>query len=302
MQPRMPFTIHLFKLAKINSEIKYVANSIVRETPTSPGYANPTISNIMEWQTNVRQQLDDWASGIPTGEEQDYQIRVTCQIRYHSIRMLLLRPSPAIPKPSPECLKMCYDSACRSIRLYDELYKNNFLVHSWMTFHGLILSTITMIYCIRAVPAIACIAELEALVSDFGASLSILSATGEHWPGAKRCRDILHDLSATTIRWVQEARAASNGPRAEPSGGTQLTQPTIELSNTQLPTASNAAGEIAVDLAQPLSWNSTILGPMDFGPGGAWPIPFEDSFGMTAFTDADEAIRSLFEDLIAQPT
>ncbi|KAI8304579.1 Positive regulator of purine utilization [Colletotrichum sp. SAR11_59] len=59
---RMAFSIHLFRLAKLNSEFKYVANSIVRDTPR---YAYPAVIDINEWQNGMLQQLDEWHSTIP---------------------------------------------------------------------------------------------------------------------------------------------------------------------------------------------------------------------------------------------
>lgn len=46
----MSYAIHLFKLAKINSEIKYVANSV---NPDAPNYSYPAIISINAWQEEV---------------------------------------------------------------------------------------------------------------------------------------------------------------------------------------------------------------------------------------------------------
>ncbi|EEU39783.1 uncharacterized protein NECHADRAFT_93076 [Fusarium vanettenii 77-13-4] len=175
----MDFAMHLFKAAKLNSEIKYVANSIVRD---SPSYAYPPVVDINGWQTSMLRQLDEWASQIPVSpnEPSEFYLRTTCQLRYHGLRMLLLRPNPAIPKPSSEGLIQCHQSACESIKLFDSLYKKNLLVHSWVTFHALVLSTITLLYCIKVVPEIARDTEIDVLMGDLSISLSVLSATGEH--------------------------------------------------------------------------------------------------------------------------
>ncbi|KAH7273089.1 fungal-specific transcription factor domain-containing protein [Fusarium solani] len=175
----MDFAMHLFKAAKLNSEIKYVANSIIRDSPI---YAYPPVIDINDWQTSMLRQLDEWASQIPVSpnDPSEFYLRTTCQLRYHGLRMLLLRPSPAIPKPSSEALVQCHQSARESIKLFDSLYKKNLLVHSWVTFHALVLSTITLLYCIKVVPEIARDTEIDVLMGDLSISLSVLSATGEH--------------------------------------------------------------------------------------------------------------------------
>ncbi|KAK7712771.1 hypothetical protein SLS57_007725 [Botryosphaeria dothidea] len=205
-QPNVPshmsHSIHLFRLAKLNSEIKYVANSIVRD---SPSYAYPNIINIHDWQSSMLQQLDRWVVEIPRSGTSETYIDHMCNLRYHSMRMLLLRPSPAIPSPSMESLRQCHHSAISSLRLFDALYKQDLLVHNWITFHSLILSIITMFYCICNVPEIARNTELDVLISDLRISLGILSATGEHWPGAKRSRDLLEEMAASIIRRTMDS-------------------------------------------------------------------------------------------------
>lgn len=298
----MSFSIHLFKLAKINSEIKYVANSIVRDTP---GYAYPPITNIQEWQAGVLQQLDQWACDIPRGGDQDHYIRTICQIRYHSLRMLLLRPSPAIPKPSAESIRKCHSSACQSIHLYDELYRKDILVHSWMTFHGLILSTITMIYCIRVVPDIARKTELDVLMNDLGISLSILSATGEHWYGAKRSRDVLDDLARNTISWIKDL--AKSRPqsyvnteqlRREDHQDDMGTMSAANILSGQAIQAPNLTTGFTTDFVQPTWWSPTFQDGGQMVIDDMWSAPFAEPFETGDSVNVDTIIRRLFEDLI----
>lgn len=140
-----------------------------------------------------------------------------CEIKYHGIMMLLLRPSPAIPNPSIDSLTSCYESAVASIRLYDQLYKDDLLVYSWVTIHSIFLSTITMLHCIWTVPEVSAQVKLDVLMADLKAGSNVLSATGEHWSEAKRSRDVLDELSGTTVRWIIESRA--RGAEISPPAG-----------------------------------------------------------------------------------
>ncbi|KAH8665189.1 fungal-specific transcription factor domain-containing protein [Tricladium varicosporioides] len=200
----MSSAIHLFKLAQLNSEMKYVLHSISHEAPP---YTYPSIPDVLQWQRGIATRLREWFDQIPqfTGDG-TYMIKI-CEIKYHSIMMLLLRPSPAIPNPSIDSLTSCYESAVASIRLYDQLYKDDLLVYSWVTIHSIFLSTITMLHCIWTVPEVSTQVKLDVLVADLKAGSNVLSATGEHWSEAKRSRDVLDELSGTTIRWIIESRA-----------------------------------------------------------------------------------------------
>ncbi|KAL6355905.1 hypothetical protein LRP88_09488 [Fusarium phalaenopsidis] len=294
-EKEMDFAMHLFKAAKLNSEIKYVANSIVRD---SPSYAYPPVVDINDWQTSMLRQLDEWASQIPVSpnEPSEFYLRTTCQLRYHGLRMLLLRPSPAIPKPSSEALVQCHQSARESIMLFDSLYKKNLLVHSWVTFHALVLSTITLLYCIKVVPEIARDTEIDVLMGDLSISLSVLSATGEHWSGAKRSRDILDELGRSTIRWLRDRNGQfgatnSHGAIRDAEG------PVVTSTQTTL------AG-LDVNISYP---NTTLSmshnESMNAFSGNAFEDflmndSFAEYFEATDSINVDTIVRDLFQDFI----
>lgn len=200
----MSSAIHLFKLAQLNSEIKYILHSISAEAPP---YTYPNIPNVLQWQSDITARLKAWFGQIPQFTGDQIYLTHLCQIKYHGIMMLLMRPSPAIPSPSVDSLRSCYESAVASIRLYDQLYKGDLLVYSWVTVHSLFLSTITMLHCIWTVPQVTAQIKLDVLMADLKAGSNVLSATGEHWLEAKRSRDVLDELSGTTVRWIIESRA-----------------------------------------------------------------------------------------------
>ena len=208
----MSSAIHLFKLAQLNSEIKYVLHSISDEAPP---YTYPNIPSVLQWQRGIAGRLKEWSDQIPQFTGDRIYMTKLCEIKYHSIMMLLMRPSPAIPSPSVDSLISCYESAVASIRVYDHLYKCNLLVYSWVTVHSIFLSTLTMLHCIWTVPEITAQIKLDVLMADLKAGSNVLSATGEHWSEAKRSRDVLDEISGTTVRWIIESRARNTdlGPR-----------------------------------------------------------------------------------------
>lgn len=286
----MSYSIHLFRLAKLNSEIKYVANSVVREAPR---YAYPTIIDINEWQNGMLQKLDQWAGDIPVGGNNAAAVHMEfiCRLRYHSLRMLLLRPSPAIPRPSTKALEGCHDSSRESIRIFDQMYKKNLLTHSWMTFHSLVLSTLTMLYCIKVAPSIANRTELDVLMGDLSIGLSVLSATGEHWSGAKRSRDILDELGRSTIRWLQESHGearTSHEPRNQVMSQLGTTS-SLGLGDNTIggpATHSGFTEQVVPDIP---------INPFDdFLPSDS----FAEYFDSTESVNVDNIVRDLFQDFI----
>jgi hypothetical protein len=292
----MALSIHLFKLSKINSEIKYVANSIVREAPS---YAYPPISDINAWQRGMLAQLDQWASTIPQVHPRHAYVRALCELRYYSMRILLLRPSPAIPKPSTESLTECYGLAWRAIHVYDKLYRQDMLVYDWLVLHGIIFSTITAMYCIRAIPDIARRMELDELMNNLSLSLSLVSVAGEHWSGAKRSRQILDDMGRSTIRWMKTLKTnndhdlGSSGPGAE---RTQLPQ-SSSISESTSPIGT-AFGSYFPGLTAPDAFTAATPSNLSL-EDRFWADP-PQQFAFGDITNIDEIMHSLFEDFVPQ--
>lgn len=206
-------TIHLFKLAQLNSEIKYIANSISRKTPA---YTYPQIPDVLQWQADVLTRLRQWEAEIPQLNQTQTKLG---QIKYHEVVMLLLRPSPAIPNPSQETLHICHESAIATIRTFDQLYRGDLLVFNWQTLHSIFLATVTMLYCTWSVPSVTRSTNVETLMMDLKTSSNVLSALAEHFVDASRSRDILDELSSVTLRWLLDSqKQARTAPISQPIG------------------------------------------------------------------------------------
>lgn len=214
----------LFRLAQLNSEMKYILHSISREVPR---YAYPQITDISTWQADIYNRLQEIELDMNRliGRDQcDWRI---CMIQYHELVMLLFRPSPRIRKPDTAALRHCFRSAQESIQIWKELYDSNRLIYSWTMVHSLCLSAITMLYSIWMSPDIASEVKVDVLMATTNVASNLLTVAGEHWPEAKSSRDSLSSLSTATIRWLFERRLKAPAPTTEPS--TEL--PELETSD-----------------------------------------------------------------------
>ncbi|CRK11556.1 hypothetical protein BN1708_010190, partial [Verticillium longisporum] len=300
----LSFSIHLFKLTKLNSEIKYVANSVVRDAPR---YAYPAVVDINEWHTNMLHQLDQWSTDTSAIDEalQDVSTRFmskVCRSRYLNLKMVLLRPSPAIPNPSPQSLTLCHGAALESLNLYSQMYRDNQLLHSWQSFYSVVLSSITFLYCIKAESELArtWAAKPDALLIELSKGLNVLGATGEHWAGAKRCRDMLEELGrglATSLRNKDgDGRAEARRTNGSLSG-VFVEAPSLPAAPSEPPNSvSNGTTSFsAMD-------SSVMPGYADFGSNFSDLLTAEGLFGDDSFLgdpgDLDAAMRSLFDDFI----
>ncbi|KAL5318493.1 hypothetical protein ACEPPN_013554 [Leptodophora sp. 'Broadleaf-Isolate-01'] len=287
--------IHLFKLSQLNSEIKYIANSISRETPA---YTYPQIPDVIQWQADVLDRLRQWAAKTPQLNQTQTKLS---EIKYHEVVMLLLRPSPAIPNPSHESLHICHEGAIAVIRAFDQLYRGDLLVFNWQTLHSVFLATVTMLYCTWSVPSVTRNTSVETLMVDLKTSSNVLSALAEHFVDASRGRDILDELSSVTVRWMMDSqkyrRTAPNAPTSQSivtlneSSNSRTGGPEREQDNGGQPSTMEA------DIAPPTNASPVPTQPFDDFLNSE---PWEALFGMPDDSEfpfqIDTIMQNVFND------
>lgn len=276
----MAISIHLFKLTKLNSEFKYVANSIVRNTPR---YAYPAIVDIHDWQRDFVQRLEDLERTIPKSESDVTYLHHICRLRCLELKMVCLRPSPAIPTPTTASLRNCNQVARNALSIFSQLYREDKLIHSWDTFYSITLSTITLLYCVKAIPAMT---TSQSLADDLDASLRVLGAIGEHWIGAKRCRDIIEELGRTLLAWHRE----------QSSGHTESATLRPKTSQPGVPQVIGPNDGAAVDTGLYSEFPGL---PSDFFDGLGVDGTCPDQLGMGELDDMDSIMQGLFDGFIS---
>lgn len=199
------FSAHMFYLTRLKTEYKYVANSIVRDPPS---FAYPAITNFADWQRDLVERVDRWISEIPqTSHKEQYYLGLVAQVHGLDLKIAVLRPSFAIPAWTPESAGKCQEAAQMVLKLFDQLYRENLLVYSWDSMHSITLAMITLLCGARAAPAL-CIPDDVSLGLELG--LRLLSTCGEHWSGAKRCRDIIEELGRPLVSGLRDI-STTNG-------------------------------------------------------------------------------------------
>jgi hypothetical protein len=190
-------------------------------------------------------------------------------------------------------LTECYGLAWRAIHIYDRLYRQDMLVYDWLVLHGIVFSTITALYCIRAAPDLARRMELDELMNNLSLSLILVSVAGEHWSGAKRSRQILDDMGRSTIRWMK-ALKMTNDRELEIDGSTELTQSlSISESTSPMgPTLDNCFPGLAHPDAFITATPATLSLEDRF-----WADPSQQ-FAFGDVTNIDDIMHSLFEDFV----
>ncbi|RDW74464.1 uncharacterized protein DSM5745_07126 [Aspergillus mulundensis] len=276
-------SIHLFKLAQLNSEIKYIMHSINRE---APAYALPVIRDILTWQQGMVQSLDNWNAAIPpqTGGGSTEIVHL-CRAKYHETMILLLRPSPGIPNPSDAILDECFNHALALLREFSELYATGNLLYNRLVVHSIFLGTLVMLNCIWKLPATAARVPVDELISKFNTTQNILSSIGEHWFEATRARDCIKELSTVTIQRLLKTQVTGAAVAAQPS----LPQPFTPLSQQYALGRTQGEGEVT---SQPGNHGDFPVAPVHLAaPDAEMHTSFDQSGSASEFSN-------LFDDFL----
>lgn len=195
----MSSAIHLFKAARFNSEIKCVLYCVERNFPP---YTRLAVTDAVGWKSDILNRLKAWRQQIPRHPEgsRHHHLNLLCEIKYHELVMLVLRPNPRFQQPDRQSLSQCFSSAMDCCELYHQLYATKALHHGWMSIHSLFLCVMVMFYCVWTPQGVADDANVDSLMRALKGSSDVLSAMGEYWPEATRSRDILDRVSTATIR------------------------------------------------------------------------------------------------------
>ncbi|OKL56179.1 hypothetical protein UA08_08561 [Talaromyces atroroseus] len=210
----MSLSIRLFRLAQLNSEIKYIMHSINRDVPH---YAYPPVKDIFAWQRDMMKTLEDWYFEVPQ-QTRNWTTQY-CNIKYHEIMILLLRPSPAIPSPADDIFELCSEHAYTLLACFGNLYESGNLLYSRFVVHSIFLGTLVVLHCIWKFPRTATKFSVDELIIKFNISQNILSSIGEHWAEALGARDCIAELSTITVQRLlkNQSSAASTSLPSQPS-------------------------------------------------------------------------------------
>ncbi|KAF7718199.1 Positive regulator of purine utilization [Penicillium ucsense] len=251
----MTYSIHLFRLARLNSEIKYIMHSVCREPPR---YAYPPVPDIQVWQRDMVDRLKEWHITIPRSDEMESITRL-CECKYHEMMVLLLRASPAIPEPSEISLTQCFRHATSLVRGLGALYIQDSLLYSRFVVHSTFLSILLILHCLWKIPRLASQVQISDVIADTGVAISLLSGVGEHWAEATRARDCVQELSSATIQRLLKlhaptlpSRMEQSPPATGPATGRVHDPPgdtCVEASSAATAPANVAPGQTTVDVS-----------------------------------------------------
>lgn len=172
--PQKRVSNHLTKIYQLESEIKHVLYHQFKSS--SLAFVRP---NYELWFPDISKRLEQWYDDIPctrhTERQGGYQKYSWWMAFYNNALLLLHRPSPIIPQPTTNSLRICVKAAHDQIFSIREIYRDNNIDMAWIWVHRLFLAGITSTYCLWQSPEVRQEIRFEDLIETSQACSSVLS-------------------------------------------------------------------------------------------------------------------------------
>lgn len=206
----------------------------------------PWPTDLAAWQGNksqaCRNLLEDARQvikhqGIPGGRAalQDRTMH-SIELKFHQCMILLNRPCPAIPQPSPTALMACYESSIATIRIQSELARFGNMLNSWLTAHAVFVSGITSLYCLWTSPEVRKSTDLDTFLQQADACSKLLTSLSKTWSVAYNAQTKFDQL----VQLTKESWGKSNTTAA-------TTSPQLYRRGSEVNTSANIEGTPAME-------------------------------------------------------
>ena len=176
--------IHVIKLRRLNANIykSFHSASPIRHIEDLEATRLRLYSLLNEWLVTAPRYL------MPKSM---FQSAEWFQIAYDHAVISLYRPSYASPVPSLEALRLCADSSISLISSYASLYAKNKVSYSFIALNSIFMAAITMLYSLRASPAVRNSLTRPVTETNIASCLSLFRGISSGRQIAEKCSQIV---------------------------------------------------------------------------------------------------------------
>ncbi|KAJ6012644.1 hypothetical protein N7522_002999 [Penicillium canescens] len=217
--------IYALRFDRIIAEIKLMIYRVSRAPQRFPW---PT--DIPNWQRDVENSCRKLIGEVESRQRSRYMgisqplplLAVQkLQLRFHQTIMLLYRPSPQVPRPTPEATRACFDSAIEVIRISAELHRFTNMECTWLSAHSLFVAAITTFYCLWTSPAAMASIVPATILERVQKAHDLLEYLSETWSVARDACEKLSRLIPVAFEGYEPLLGNGAGmgifqPREEP--------------------------------------------------------------------------------------
>jgi hypothetical protein len=131
--------VHLTRLLAISGDILESVYIARPATSLSPAILQRLVSNLS-------QRLSQWRGSLEEYSASQTSVYLHLKIQYAIVVMMLNRPSPSFPVPSPEMVNSCHEAAKSAIETWSVLRERNEMFLGWKTLHDVLMTGFVWLY------------------------------------------------------------------------------------------------------------------------------------------------------------
>ncbi|KAE8441851.1 hypothetical protein EG329_004252 [Mollisiaceae sp. DMI_Dod_QoI] len=234
-------TIHFLRMRLLQAEIRRVLYQKKRPEPRSEEHP---------WYAQMEQKLQDWVDKCPQTPPWSKPWFVG---RYNTMVVMLLRPSPQVPKPSVRSAMMCYDAASTNIRSTSKQMSSAMVDITWIFVLTIFQAVNTVLWSI-SYPEVRSLHPKEELEEHIEIALDVILKCRERWPGTSAASDLYATLAKACLK-SYDTRESSQAPSS-------LSATSPALTDANSPSASEHSSATTGSLAYS---QNTYHSPPQFG-------------------------------------
>ncbi|CAH0054477.1 unnamed protein product [Clonostachys solani] len=190
---------HIVRLARLEAETKHV---LYRQQQTAAvAFPQPDYHT---WMEDIKPRLEQWHADIPLTQEAHpasiYASSSWWGATYSHALLLLHRPTPRVPEPSPASLRICFEASAKLIECTQTLLREGHLDMIWVWAHRLFVAGLLLTYSVWNSNELRSSLASEKIVNVGQVCASSLAAVAERYPKAAGCRDAIESMVAATVR------------------------------------------------------------------------------------------------------
>jgi hypothetical protein len=131
--------VHLTRLLAISRDILESVYIARPATSLSPAILQRLVSNLS-------QRLSQWRGSLEEYSASQTSVFLHLKVQYAIVVMMLNRPSPSFPVPSPEMVNSCHEAAKSAIETWNLLRERNEMFLDWKVLHDVFMTGLTWLY------------------------------------------------------------------------------------------------------------------------------------------------------------
>ncbi|GMG50824.1 unnamed protein product [Aspergillus oryzae var. brunneus] len=185
--------IHIIKLRRMNAEIYKAFHPAVRSSS-----ARNEIDTLRSYYYS---ELNMWLVTAPRypHTHSTFQSLEWFHIAFNHAIMSLYRPSRTAPILSADDLRICTEAAIGLISSYSSLYARNKIKYTFVAIHSLFLAALTMLYALRASPALRQDLTKPVISTNISTFLTLFRGISNGRAVGEKCSSIIERLGTAIL-------------------------------------------------------------------------------------------------------